>query len=140
MTVIDGRGLFGGRSLSEQVTAWNLGHVKDGQVVMPAPPPATDLADALPLLARVDHGRWLVDCDTCKSAEAIWYDAPMMFCRSCRNPSTHGMWRKVALPKERNDIIAILNLRPTQHQNWSPGDTLEELRADNELHQIGVYA
>lgn len=140
MSVVDGRGMFGGRSLSEQVTAWNLAHVKEGQLVMPAPPPATELSDALPLLARVDHGRWLVDCDTCKSAEAIWYDAPLMFCRNCRNVSTRGLWRRVAIPKERNDIAALLNQRPTPHQNWTPGDALDDLRRENELHGIGVPA
>ncbi len=73
--------------------------------------------------AYVNHGRWVADCP-CNGAELV---APKqeMLCGSC------GMKHTVEFPKQRTKIEETLNVRPPHNQNWSVGETVDSLVAEN---------
>ncbi len=87
--------------------------------------------------ARINHGRWLVDCDSCKSAESVWLSNPVFMCQSCWNKASGGRWRRVVLPEARADIESALIERPDlTTRNWFPGETVDSIKRENEDHGI----
>lgn len=116
------------------------------------------------LFARMDHGRWIVDCPNgCNTAE---YAADTFVC-SCCNPDVMafayrlredglydrvpdpavraearlqaaaiGQIFEVEFPEDKQEIEKILRKRPIQNMNWSPGETLEQLRKENIQHGL----
>jgi len=88
------------------------------------------------LLAHVNHGRWVVHCPTpgCGGAELAREDG-LFFCCECRNAEVGGDYRTVAFPGEREEIERVLKLRPAPAtRNWQPGETLDDLKAENLAH------
>lgn len=83
--------------------------------------------------ARVNHGRWIVDCPTegCVGAELASEVRPFV-CISCTAGPYVIVW-----PDERAEIEALLEPRPTEAQNWEPGETVEFLQAENDEHGVG---
>ena len=106
----------------------------------PQPPPMTDVADAEPFLARVDHGRWIVDCP-CRAASMIWLEELVTWCAACANRHCGGQWQPVALPATARRIEEILLARPdAANRNWFPGETVDDLLAENAEHGHEVTA
>ena len=95
--------------------------------------PQGGMADAAPLKARVNHGRWLVDCE-CSGAE-IAFDECVFMCQSCWNAQHKHQYRPVLFPQGRQAIEQTLLQRPVPNRNWEPGDTLTQLKAENEAHK-----
>ncbi len=91
------------------------------------------LSDAPPLLAYINHGRWLADCE-CKGAELV-FDEGLLVCLSCFNKAHGYQPRRVAFPEERLAIEALLERRPLENQNWRPGESLAQLQAENDAHK-----
>lgn len=120
---------FPGRTLAEHAAA-HPGRA--GQVM----PPREDVTDEAPFEARVDHGRWIVDCPDCSGAEFALDSLPVFFCCSCRNVAVDGRRRPVALPSGRTEIEAALLVRPIENRNWRPGETIEHLLAENAEHGL----
>ena len=90
---------------------------------------AQGIDDGPPLKARVNHGRWIVDCE-CNGAEFAW-DEGFFMCQSCFNVG-HGLkYRKSVFPKSRQKIELLLIGRPIVNRNWFPGESLAQLRAEN---------
>lgn len=95
-------------------------------------------ATAEPARARVNHGRWIVDCPAydgrCAGTLFVWIEGPHQFlCHVCGNRSIGGKWRRVELPADWADIDAALFLRDIQtERNWHPGESVEQLRDENE--------
>lgn len=89
-------------------------------------------------VARIDHSRLIADCPDCGGAEFVWRDGPhLMMCQSCWNMTIGGMWRRVALSPLLPEVEAILAARPLpQNRNWTPGETVEALRAENAEHGV----
>ena len=113
-----------------------------------------------PVMAEVNHGQWMAFCE-CGGAEAVDTDEPIFYCFNCGNRATKGRPRPVAFPpqQEREEIERLLLARPlgdggganeidrvflarplagvvdgeavVMHRSWSPGETVEELRAQN---------
>lgn len=83
-----------------------------------------------PLAACINHGRWVVICE-CGDAQLASADDPRFFCVSCLNERQGGKWRPVTWPEQRSDIEQVLRERFTEHANWLPGETVEQLRAEN---------
>lgn len=97
--------------------------------------PDMDGPHAEPVSARIDTGRWIVDCPDCRSAEYLWPDEPVFFCTNCFNASVGGRWRLVEVPGERGAIEHILLARPFPwNRHWRPGETTDDLRAENVAH------
>ena len=88
------------------------------------------MADVKPIQARVNHGRWIVDCE-CLGAELAFEEGEFM-CLSCFNFELGHKYRKVVFPKNRKKIELLLIGRPVANRNWSPGESLAKLKAEND--------
>jgi hypothetical protein len=104
-------------------------------------PPPTDVdPEAPPAYAEVnplDHppvARWIARCPDCPGGTSyVWIAGPhVMFCLACVNRAIGSRWRPVVAPPERLEIERLLSLRPrSENRVWWPGETLEQLRAEN---------
>ena len=102
--------------------------------------------------AYVNQGRWIATCH-CGGAEAVDPDEPFFYCFVCGNRSTDGNPRLVIFPKDKEQIEAELLKRPVIEmqgrnaverafqalpavgrlaRNWTPDETLDDLRQQNE--------
>lgn len=116
------------------------------------------LAAGEPVLARVDFGRWITDCE-CGGAEYVDPEEALFFCLSCGNAAAGGQARPVIFPtaKVREEIEQLLLERPVIEgagldaverafkarpsipglaRSWNPEESVEELRVQNELAGI----
>jgi hypothetical protein len=73
--------------------------------------------------AYINHGRWVADCP-CNGAELVGPGEDMV-CGSC------GTISSVDFPDTAADIEKVLGLRDPYNQNWHPGETVDELTAQN---------
>lgn len=88
-----------------------------------------------PLLARVDHGRWIVDCE-CGAGNSVHPEWSFAGCMACG-----AIHLVVIIPPDWKAIEAALNNRKRDmHRNWTPGETLEQLHEENRLHPAHVKA
>jgi hypothetical protein len=86
------------------------------------------------LRARLYRDQWIVDCPSCGSASYVWTDQPLFLCAECFNGEVGGLWRRVEIPseQEREEIEEVVGYRPLPAQrNWEPGESLNDLRAQN---------
>lgn len=131
-SVIDGRDATG-LSLREfyeradivaALRRWGINHVPLPHLLAPPETAA---------LARINHGRLIVDCPDCGAAWFVWREGPhQVYCASCLNGGVNGLWRPVRLPEQLEQIEALLARRPLpQQRNWHPGETLAQLEAEN---------
>ena len=94
------------------------------------------------MMARLNHGRWVVDCaaDDCRAV--LFADRLACVCRDvsvCDHPSVPcGAPIEATYPPRRADIDRLMNPRPRMKRNWSPDETLADLKAENLLHGVGV--
>lgn len=45
----------------------------------------------------------------------------------------------ITWPKEKDEIEQVLRMRPVENMNWEPGETLADLRQENEEHGIPEF-
>jgi len=60
----------------------------------------SELDETHPVHARLDHGRWLVQCPACASAQHAAVSDPRFYCVGCGNRGT-GRWWPVVWPADR---------------------------------------
>lgn len=113
---------------------------------MASSPPST-LARPGTGWARVNWDVWLVDCAWCPSALTMgppvpdamgrirpgleWGQAEMI-CWDCGRLTAPIAW-----PADPGAVMALLGLRPQViTRNWDPGETLDDLLAENAAHDI----
>lgn len=86
--------------------------------------------------AEVNHGRWVVRCPFCMSAQVAAASDQRFLCWDCGNAAVGGQWVTVVWPSRdlRRGIEDALNRRPPQHRHWLPHETVEGLEAETELH------
>lgn len=82
--------------------------------------------------AYANHGRWIVDCPHCTAGISVDRDWPDARCLDCGAVFAQVLW-----PADLDAIETLLTVRPLQHQNWRPGESLDMLRADNLDHRVG---
>jgi hypothetical protein len=94
---------------------------------VPDPEPE-DAADPA-VIARVNWGRWIGDCNlpdpalggvTCLNAQAVDPDDARFFCIVCHNAALAGRWRPVTWPADVAAVEAPLEELPVTEQNWTP--------------------
>lgn len=93
-------------------------------------PPAT--IGGTPLVAFINHGRWLAECDlfserrsdVCKNAQYVDEDDPRFFCIACLNAEIGGQWRDVTWPVDSAVVEVPLEELPVQEQNWTPEEVV----------------
>ena len=96
--------------------------------------------------ARINHGRWLVDCAGCNSALVVDLGQPVFMCVECGNAANDRKWLKVTVPRNRKAIETELLKRPMNgrnpaeavNRNWEPGETVVMLKQENTDHDIGA--
>ena len=118
--------------------------------------------------ARFNHGRWIWDCPVCNAGNTIQPDQSMAFCGECylgkfamkeavvNNVIVRGYDKekqdvakreayrdnrvyKISFPKDYKEIVKFLRSRLTEHQSWEPGETLEDLKEENNNHPDLAY-
>ena len=95
--------------------------------------------------ARINHGRWLVDCPGCNSALVVDLSELVFMCVECGNNHNGGKWLAVTVPANREAIETELLKRPwggrnpasAINRNWEPGETVATLKQENTEHGIG---
>jgi hypothetical protein len=93
------------------------------------------------LVAWVDHGRWVVGCPSCNSAQIADPDDPRFFCYVCKNTDNGQRWIAVHFPKPdvRREIESVLDDRPKDEtRNWLPHETVGDLVSENESKGIRI--
>ena len=96
--------------------------------------------------ARINHGRWLVDCAGCNSALVVDLGQPVFMCVECGNNHNDRKWLRVIVPRNRKAIETELLKRPwngrnpadAKNRNWEPGETVATLKQENTDHGIGA--
>ncbi len=105
------------------------------------PLPAVDLENmGPPALARVDLGRWLVDCGDCANAVIVDDLDLIVICPKC---GSGGCWREVIMPAERVKIEELLLMRPgfrdaNRNRFWFPGESVDQLVMENVMNDTPV--
>lgn len=83
------------------------------------------------LVSYVNVGRLVADCPVCGSGVACGLEETEAVCMEC------GTNHATLLPdrQELDEALAILDARPMQARNWTPGvESAEELRLENDAH------
>lgn len=84
------------------------------------------------LKARVDAGRWIVDCD-CGAGNSTHPEWGIALCYGCG-----AVREKVKFPKEWKGVEKELLRRPeTVTRNWLSGETVAALKRENAEHGVG---
>ena len=83
--------------------------------------------------AQVNAGRWIVPCPSprCGGAQYACYEDRRLWCVDCDNAFTHGQWVPVSWPENPEEIEEVLIRRPEYARNWLPGETIEDLLAQD---------
>lgn len=90
---------------------------------------------ALPVSARVNHGRWIVPCVNCRTATALTHPAwRLACCGDCGCVLTN-----VLFTNDWSAIEGVLLERPDRAtQNWLPAETLADLARENDAHGVAA--
>lgn len=103
-------------------------HPLQGQPFMP--PTGEAHKPALPVVAN--HGRWLVHCPYCRSAQHASLTDRRFFCATCLNTEAGNKTLPVRWPAQFAEISALLDERPfVTTRNWVPSESVDELEAEN---------
>lgn len=85
----------------------------------------------------INHGRLLVNCPWCGSAEYADPTDHRFFCTECLNVPVKGTPLAVSWPDDFDRIEEALACRPDpRSRNWDHGDSLAKLEDEN--HEQGV--
>lgn len=81
------------------------------------------------MFAELNHGRWIVRCPKCPNAELA---SERFRCSEC------GAAGRVVWPEDRTEIERLTLVRPTVNRNWSPGESVALLAAENLEHEVRI--
>jgi len=82
----------------------------------------------------VNHGRWIVRCPFCTSAQFASREDKRFFCVECLNEQAGRRWVRVVWPKvaDMATIEGALESRADQRtRNWEPGESPADLKREN---------
>ena len=120
-------------------------------------PPLDLVSDARPIEVEVNHGIWIWRCPCTAGRRpddvsrerghddappfgggVAFVDDPLGYCPACENAEPDGAWRRLRFPDDREQLEALLMLRPDpETRNWWPGETVDDLRVQNAEHGVG---
>ena len=78
------------------------------------------------VVARIDHGRWIADCE-CNGAEYVDPGEPIYYCFSCKNAAHGGKLRPVKFPPAEIREKIEAGLGPKNHNSWNEKEEPYEL-------------
>lgn len=97
----------------------------------------SERSETTPILAQVNHNRWIALCPDCSGSEYVWLDEPVFMCETCWNAAIGGQWRPITVPADAEAITRVLMARPQlASRNWLPDETLTTLRGENVAHGL----
>ena len=103
-------------------------------------PPKRGLTDSAVAYAEINHGRWIIECPFCPSAQlATMQEGETFFCVVCRNAEVNNGLVPVVHPsaKQLQGIEKeLVRRRDAATRNWRPGENVASLRAENK--RMGV--
>lgn len=70
------------------------------------------------LNARMEQGRWLIDCPYCKGASFLFISDLRFMCPDCFNIFYDGAWLPVAIPDNFDEVEAEALAKPISERNW----------------------
>lgn len=76
-----------------------------------------------PLQARIDAGRWIVQCE-CNSAQVVSKMDRHFWCVECLNGDAGGDWRPVVFPPNVEQLEAAMMALPISERFWYPPVTV----------------
>jgi hypothetical protein len=80
--------------------------------------------------AYLNHSRWIVNCPNCPNA--FFATGEEITCNECNTEFKHE------LPKIKDKVEEAVRVRPPEHRNWTPGETLALLREENKEHGVAM--
>jgi hypothetical protein len=91
------------------------------QGIPPAPRPLGEDPAAPPVYARMNHARWLGECE-CGSAVMLFRQGPWFWCPTCANAGTGGKMRPISWPEpaELERVNRDMATLPAGLANWDP--------------------
>lgn len=94
----------------------------------------TATARGVKLHAEINHGRWVVCCPEpgCGGAVVASPDDRRFYCPYCLNDAHGNRFIRVIFPEKVLEIELLLSPRAESNRNWKPGETLNDLRRENE--------
>lgn len=94
------------------------------QGIPPAPRPLGEAPDAAPVVAVMDHARWIGKCQ-CGSAVMLFKGGPWFWCPSCANAGAAGKMRPVQWPADVERINRDMASLPVGLAHWEPEDEVK---------------
>lgn len=107
------------------------------------------------LKARLNHGRWIVDCPNCNGAEfavpgqdfvcmSEWVPKAMgdavgveaVYLKAREMAKRAKQVYAVAFPDSVSEIERVLSARPAENRNWTPGESVDDLKQENRAHKV----
>ena len=85
-----------------------------------------------------NHGRWLVECPFCPSAQVASVSDRRFFCVDCGNAEVGGAFVKTVWPDDLADLDAALGQRPPANANWQPHEKLGDIRRESAANGVGA--
>lgn len=108
-------------------------HPPRGQAYVP---PIGD-ADGPAVPVEANHGQWIVHCPYCRSAQHAPLTDRRFFCATCLNTEAQNKTLPIEWPAELARIAELLDARPyITTRNWTPGEAVAELEAENDTHLV----
>jgi hypothetical protein len=100
-------------------------YIMQAQQVVPDPTAGDPIGPNV--VARIDHGRWIGDCNlndavnvrVCPNAQYVDEADLRFFCITCHNAEIGGRWRTVVFPADIEATEAPLLALPATEQNWT---------------------
>ena len=90
---------------------------------------------APPVYAWVNKSSWVADCE-CRGSMVVEPGEPYM-CPDCGNVAHGSRPRTVVWPRNAEAIEEVLLKRPyPNNRNWTPGETITQLKAENKAHGL----
>jgi hypothetical protein len=94
----------------------------------------TETASGPVLTPIVNHGRWVVRCPFCPSANRASAQDRRFLCCECGNAGCGGKWLPVRFPDDSGRIERLLEQRPDRHtRNWVGEDVAVLAEENNTL-------
>lgn len=85
----------------------------------------------------VNHGRWLAPCPTRPPLEGRPVDHLIVpGQRAVHCPRFCGGMVRIVWPADIKAIEQVLAARPVENRNWTPDETLDDLREQNVEHGL----
>lgn len=132
--IVDGNRIYN-KSVKEYVKDVILPFANQRGVDIPS---YHEISDVEPIKCRIEHGIWRVDCPDCHDCGVLYLNFMLFMCITCFNSNVNGLWRRCAVPIERNIIETLLTVRPLTNRNWYPDEPIGNLIKENLEHGVPI--